>query len=81
MRYIVLACLMSLGVGLIAFGFVATGGDHLASFDPHHPATFLPSLESRLRAFHTAAGELLTNVVEEAIAPYREGFRHHWQAR
>lgn len=81
MRYIVLACLFGLGVGLIAFGFVATGGDHLASFDPYHPATFLPSLESRLRAFHTAAGELLTNVVEEVIAPYREGFRHHWQAR
>lgn len=81
MRYLVLVCLIGLGVGLIAFAFVATGGDHLASFDPHHPATFFPSLESRLRAFHTAASGLLRNLVNEVIGPYREGFQHGSQAR
>jgi hypothetical protein len=81
MRYIVIVGLIGVGVGLIAFGFVATGGDHLASFDPHHPATFLPSLESRLRVSRTAAGELLKDLAEGFIAPYREGFRHNVRAR
>jgi hypothetical protein len=81
MRYIVLVALIGLGLALITFGFVATGGNHLATFDPLHPATFFPSVASRFRAFHTATSELLTNLVEELIAPYREGFRRNWQTR
>ena len=75
MRYLILVCLLGLGLSLIAFGLAGPPGDRLASFDPHHPAALLLSLDNRLHAFRFAATELLRGLVDEFAAPYRERLR------
>jgi hypothetical protein len=72
MRYILLIGVIGLaiafGLGLLA----APSANPLASFDPHHPATLFLSMESGLRAFGSAAGELVRGLVREFTSPYRE---------
>lgn len=75
MRYLILVCLIGLGLSLIAFGLAGTHGDRLASLDPHHPAALLLSLDNRLHALRSAATELLRGLVDEFTAPYRERLR------
>jgi len=74
MRYLILVCLIGLGLSLITFGLV-TPGDRFASLDPHHPAALFLNIESGLRAFGSAASELARGLVEEFTNPYRERFR------
>ena len=75
MRYLILICLIGLGLSLIALGLAGTPGDRLASFGPHHPAALLLSIDNRLHAFRSAATELLRDLVDEFTAPYRERLR------
>jgi len=74
MRYLILVCLIGLGLSLIAFGLV-TPGDRFTSLDPHHPAALFLHIENGLRAFGSAASELVRGLVEEFTNPYRERFR------
>ena len=76
MKYLILVCLIALGLGLITLGLAATPGDPLAAFDPHHTATLLLNVDSRLREFRSAASELVRGLVDEFTAPYRERLRH-----
>ena len=76
MRYPILVCLIGLGLGLITFGLAAAPGDPRASFNSHHPATLLLDIDSRLREFRSAAGELVRGLVDEFTAPYRERLQH-----
>lgn len=75
MRYVLVVCLVGLGLGLILFGLGATPGDPLSSFDPHRPATLLPVAEHRIRELKSAVIELLGDLVDEFTAPYRERIR------
>jgi len=80
MRYLILVCLIGLGLGLITFG-LATPGDRVASIDPHHPAALFLNIESGLRAFGSAARELVRGLVEEYTSPYRQRLRHESPTR
>ena len=65
MRYIVLVCLIGLG---LAFGVCLIGArlsDPLASFDPYHPATLFQQVRE-LR---------VSDLVDTFIAPHRERIR------
>jgi hypothetical protein len=75
MRYVIVASLVGLGLGLILFGIGATSGDRSPSFDPHRPATLLPVAEHRVREFGSAVIELVRDLVDEFTAPYRERIR------
>ncbi len=74
MRYLILVCLIGLGVGLITFGLV-TPADRVPSLGSHHPAAIFLNIESSLRTFGSAASELARGLVEEFTNPYRERFR------
>ena len=76
MKYLLLICLIGLGLGLITFGLV-TPGDRDAYLEPQPPAAALVlDLESHLRTFGSATRELVRGLVEEYTNPYRERFRH-----
>lgn len=75
MRYVILVCLMAVGLGLIVFGLLGTPGNPPASFDPHRPAAFLPIAEIRFRELQSALSELVRDLVDEFAAPYREQLR------
>ena len=75
MRYLILVCLIGLGLTLITFGFAPTTGDHLASLDPHHPAALFLNVEDSLRAFGSAARELVRGLVAEFTDPFHKRFQ------
>ena len=81
MRYFILVCLIALGLGLITFGLAGAPGDPLASFNSHHPAALLLNVDSRLREFRSAAGELVRGLVDEFTALYRERLQHESPAQ
>jgi hypothetical protein len=76
MRYVLLIGLIGLALAIVLGMLAAPSKDSLASLDPHHPAAFFLNIESRLRAFGSAASELVRGLVEEFTTPYRERFRH-----
>jgi hypothetical protein len=75
MKYLVLICLIGLGLGLMAFGLV-TPSDPEAAVGPNHPAALLLDMERNLRLFGSAARELARGLLEEFLNPYRERFQH-----
>jgi hypothetical protein len=77
MKYLLLVCLIGLGLTLITFGFAPTTGNPLASLDPHHPAALVLNIESNLRTFGSAARELARGLLEEFTNPYRERFQRN----
>ena len=76
MRYLILVCLIGLGLSLITLGLV-TPGDRDAHLEPQLPAAaLLLDFENNLRTFGSAARELARGLVEEFNNPYRERFLH-----
>ena len=75
MRYLLLVCLIGLGLSLITFGLV-TPGDRDAYLEPQPPVALLLDLESNLRTFGSAARELARGLVAEFTNPFRERFLH-----
>jgi hypothetical protein len=75
MKYLVLICLIGLGLGLMTFGLV-TPSDPDAAVGPHHPAALVLDLESDLRTFGSAARELAWGLLAEFTNPFRERFLH-----
>jgi hypothetical protein len=81
MRYLLLICLIGVGLSLITFGLV-TPGDRDAYLEPQPPAAaLLLDIESNLRAFGSAVRELVRGLVEEATSPYRQQVRHESPAQ
>jgi len=76
MRYAIVFCIIGLGFSLISFGLAGSPGDRLAAFDPHYPAALLLSIDSHLRAFRTATGELLRGLIDRSTAAFRERIQH-----
>jgi hypothetical protein len=76
MRYLILVCLIGLGLSLITLGLV-TPGDRDAYLEPQLPAAaLLLDFENNLRTFGSAARELARGLVEEFTNPFRERFLH-----
>jgi hypothetical protein len=76
MRFVLLIGLIGLAIA-VGLGVVAAPSKgSLASLDPHHPATLFLNIESGLRAFGSAATELVRGLVNEFTSPYRERIRH-----
>jgi len=74
MRYLLLVCLIGLGLSLITFGLV-TPGDRDAYLEPQPPAAaLLLDIESNLRTFGSATRELVRGLVAEFTNPFRERF-------
>jgi hypothetical protein len=76
MRYVLLIGLIGLAIALGLGVLTTPSKDSPASFDPHHPAAFLHDSASGLRAFGSAAAELVRGLLEEYTTPYRERLRH-----
>ena len=76
MRYMFVACVLGLGLSLIAFGLAGSPGDRLAAFDLQRPATFLLNMDSRLQRFRSAAGELVRGLLDTSTAAFRERIQH-----
>jgi hypothetical protein len=76
MRYLILVCLIGLGLSLITLGLV-TPRDRDAYLEPQPPsAALVLDIESNLRAFGSAANELVRGLLAEFTNPFRERFLH-----
>ncbi len=69
MRYVLLLGVVGLGLALDLTVLVATTDNSFASFDPHHPATFLPIVAYELHKFASAAGDLVRDLLTWWAAP------------
>jgi hypothetical protein len=75
-RYLLLVCLIGLGLSLITLGLV-TPGDPDAYLEPQpQPAALVLDIENNLRTFGSAARELARGLLEEFTNPFRERFLH-----
>jgi hypothetical protein len=69
MRYVLLACLIALGLTCALSVVVTTADDReLEAFDPFRPATLLPIVANRLHDLRP----LVHDLVDAFTAPYRQ---------
>lgn len=64
MRYVLLAGLLGLALAFDLGLLVVTWDDSFESFDPHHPATLLPIVASRLRALEAQVRERVCDLLD-----------------
>ena len=72
MQYVLLGCLLGLGVAVGLGLLVATPEELFELFDPHRSGMLVPITASRLREIPAQVRELLGDLVGEFTAPYRE---------
>jgi hypothetical protein len=72
MRYVMLACLIALGLAFDLGLLLTTTDDPVEAVDLHDSATPLPVTDSSLRKFHIAAREFVRDLFDGFAAPYRQ---------
>lgn len=72
MRYVLLVLVICLAIVFNLGVYIATSDESFATFDPLQPATILPIAADRFREIRAQAREMLRDLAEEIVAPYRE---------
>jgi hypothetical protein len=72
MRYGLLVVLICLAIAGDLGVYIAMHNDSFESFDPLRPATLIPIVANRFCKHHPQACDVLRDLADTLVAPYRE---------